>query len=102
MLRKFSKLKVRIVQQAVVVNSIFESVQVIRFDDAVIKCIPGGNDAVCVEIKALGGFWHSSVSNDDVFVPIRCGCCFPLVQPVQLFESTKFRDYWSTLICYIS
>ncbi len=27
--------------------------------------------------------------------------CGDLVQPVQLFESTKFRDYWPTLTCYI-
>ena len=28
--------------------------------------------------------------------------CGHLVQPVQLFESTKFCDYGSTLTCYIS
>jgi hypothetical protein len=28
--------------------------------------------------------------------------CGHLVQPVQLFESAKFRDIWSTLTCYIS
>jgi hypothetical protein len=28
--------------------------------------------------------------------------CGHLVQSVQLFESTQFRDCWSTFICYIS
>ncbi len=28
--------------------------------------------------------------------------CSHLIQPVLLFESTKFRDYWSTLTSYIS
>ncbi len=52
----------------------------------------------------------SSINNSIQFKPsiLRCVCFhiilshLVLVQPVQLFESTKFRDYWSTLTCHIS